>query len=89
MAIEGSPKKFATDIAAGLVTLNKAVLRKYTPQDLKLIHSNLNVVLREVRAEFVEQSNFDAIKDKNIRMQRLNQAMMILSNYCKVYKITL
>ena len=89
MPIEGNPKKYAEDISYGLVSLNKAVFKKYTPQDLKIILSNLQVVLRDVRAQFVEQANFDAVKEKNIRMQRINQAIMILSSYCKIYKIPL
>jgi hypothetical protein len=89
MPIEGNPKKMAEDVSNGLISFNKAVLKKYTPVDLKVIHSNLQVVLREVRAQFVELTNFDAVKEKNIRMQRLNQAIMMLSNYCKLYRVQL
>jgi hypothetical protein len=89
MPIECNPKKMAEDVSHGLISFNKAVLKKYTPVDLKVIHSNLQVVLREVRAQFVELTNFEAVKEKNIRMQRLNQAIMMLSNYCKLYRVQL
>jgi len=89
MPIEGSPKKLAEDISNGLVSFNKAVFRKYTPVDLKIIYSNLQSVLRETRAEFVDQKNFEEIKQKNIKMQKLNTAIMVLSNYCKVQRIPL
>ena len=89
MPIEGSPKKYAEDISNGLVLVNKAVFKKYSPQDLKIIFVNLRTVLRDIRATFVETSNFDAIKEKNVRMQRINNAITVLSHYCKVLRIPL
>ncbi len=87
MPIDGNPKKMAEDISNGLISLNKAVLKKYTPADLKIISNNLNMVLREVRASFVEHNDFDAQKLKSMRMQRINQALLVLRNFAKVYRV--
>lgn len=89
MPLEGSPKKFAEDVALGLIILNKAVFKKYSPPDFKVMMNALQNHLRDVRAEFVDQNDFDAIKKKNYRMQKLNQAMMMISTYCKTLRIPL
>lgn len=86
MAIDGNPKKMAEDISNGLISLNKAVLKKYTPADLKMISNNLTTVQREIRSSFVDQNDFDGVKLKNQRMQRINQALLVLRNYCKVHR---
>ena len=87
MGIPGNPKSFVTDIADGFTTLSPATLKRYAAADLKIIHSNLNLVLREVRGEVVPPEDQAGIKKKNLRVQRINQALLMLSNYCRQQKI--
>lgn len=89
MPISGNPKSLATDIADGFLTLSPTALKRYAPGDIKIIHSNLNLVLREVRGEVIPIEDVAAIKKKNLRVQRINQALLMLSNYCRQQKIPL
>lgn len=89
MALPGNPKGLARDIAEGYFALTPPILKKFTPPELKTINLNLNIVLREARSETVDTGNTETIRHKSLRMQRLNQALMILSNYCKHQRIPL
>ena len=89
MAISGNPKKMAQDIADGYLSLNAPGLKKYTPADLKIILTNLALVQREIRGIQVVQEDTLAIKAKNMRISRLNQAEMVLRSYCKKMRIPL
>jgi hypothetical protein len=89
MGISGSPKSLAMDIADGFTTLSPATLRRYTAADIKIIHSNLNLVLREVRGEVIPAEDQAGIKKRNLRAQRINQALLMLSNYCRQQRIIL
>ena len=87
MAISGNPKKLAQDVAGGFYSLSPPVLKKYTPADLKIILSNLMLVQREVRQTQVSLEDVQLVKEKNMKISRLNQALMVLRSYCKKMRI--
>ena len=87
MAISGNPKKLAQDIAGGFYSLSPPVLKKYTPADLKIILSNLTIVQREVRQTQVPLEDIPLLKEKNMKISRLNQSLMVLRSYCKKKRI--
>lgn len=89
MAISGSPKKMAQDIAGGYLSLSPPMLRKYSPADLRVILTNLGIVQREVRQLQVPLDEVALVKAKNMQLSRLNQAEMVLRNYCKKKRIPL
>ena len=87
MAISGNPKKLAQDIAGGFYSLSPPILKKYTPADLKIILSNLMLVQREIRQVQVPLEDVPLVKEKNMKISRLNQALMVLRSYCKKMRI--
>ncbi|MEK7854085.1 MAG: hypothetical protein AAB272_03980 [candidate division NC10 bacterium] len=89
MALPGNPKGLARDISEGFFILTPPILKKFTPPELKTINQNLNIVLREARGEPVETGNVDTIRRKSLRIQRLNQALFVLANYCKQNRVPL
>ena len=89
MAISGSPKKMAEDIAGGFFSLSPPILKKYTPADLKVILNNLQLVQREIRQTQVPLEDVQQVKAKNMRLSRMNQAEMVLRSYCKKKRIPL
>jgi len=89
MAISGSPKKMAQDIAGGFVSLSPPGLKKYTPADLKIILSNLQLVQREIRQTQVPLEDVQLVKAKNMQLTRMNQAEIVLRSYCKKQRIPL
>ncbi len=87
MAISGSPKKLAQDVAAGYRTFSPPLLRQYTPADIKVLLANLAMVTRDLRSEQVPLEDVMALKAKNMKISRLNQAEVIIRAYCKKMRI--
>jgi hypothetical protein len=81
MPIAGSPKKIAYDVAQGFQQLTPATLRAYSPEDLKVLIFNLNIVLREVRGTQVPLEDLEGLKDRNVRIRRLNQAITTIQSF--------
>ena len=83
MPLDGSPKKFAEDIAAGLHSINRATLKRFTPVEIQKIAAGIQTVHKELRTIVVEAGDFQGRKDKGMKMQRLNGAMHALRAYAK------
>lgn len=89
MAIAGSPKKFARDIAEGFLSLSPTMLRQYNAADLKTILTNLAIVARELRGETIPLEDVMGLKTRNMKLSRINQNDMIIRAYCKKLRIPL
>ena len=89
MPIAGSPKKLAQDIADGYLMLSPPMLKLYTPSDLKIIVANIGIVSRELRSELIPTDDAMAIKAKNMKLSRLNQAEMVIRAFCKKQRMPL
>ena len=89
MAISGSPKKLAQDIAEGFVSLSPVTLKPYTPADMKIVMAHLAQVQREIRQLQVSQEDVLLIKAKNMRLSRIRQAEVVVRSYCKKMRIPL
>jgi hypothetical protein len=87
MAITGNPLAIAREIGDGFHSLNTASLKRYTAADLKTVNTSLQQVLRDVRAETPPPGDAEAIRKKNLRIQRLNTAILTLVNYCRQQRI--
>lgn len=81
MAISGSPKKLAYDVAQGYQQFTRATLRQYDREDLKILLFHLNVVLKELRALQIPLEDFPGLKDKNMRIRRVNQAINTIQSF--------
>lgn len=89
MALSGSPKMFALDIAKGFAMITAATIKQYTPAELKAMIVNIGIIQREIRGEQVPLDDTMAIKEKNQRLQRLNQALLIITSYARQRRIAL
>lgn len=87
--MEGSPKKWAEDVAGGLVSLNAVAMKRVVPSDIKLMWVNLQMVLKEIRSSAVAEGDHDALKAKSMKMGRINQAMMVINAFAKKNKLPL
>jgi hypothetical protein len=87
MAITGSPKKLAQDIADGYMTLSPPMLRRYTGADMKIMINNIAMITRDLRQLTIAQDDALAIKQRNNKMSRLNQATVVIRSYCKKRRI--
>jgi hypothetical protein len=87
MAIAGSPKKMAQDVADGFLMLSPPMLRTYSPADIKTILVNLALVTRELRQEQIPLDDIMALKLRNMKLSRLNQAETVIKAYCQKKRI--
>ena len=81
MPIAGNPKMLAYAVAQGYQQFTQATLRAYTPEEWKILVFNLNVVLREIRGTQVSLENGEGLKDKNVKIRRLNQAISTIQSF--------
>lgn len=89
MAISGNPLTMAREIGDGFHSLTPATMKRYAPADLKIINNSLQQVLRDARGEVPPPGDSEALRKKNLRIQRLNQAILMLTNYCRQNRISL
>jgi len=87
MPIAGSPKKLAQDVADGYLSFSPPILRNYTPADIKLVLVNLSLVTRELRQEQIPLDDIMAVKMRNLKLTRLNQADVVIRAYCTKRRI--
>jgi hypothetical protein len=81
MPIAGNPKKLAYAVAQGYQQFTQSTLRAYTPEELKVLVFNLTIVLREVRGAQVPLEDAENLKDKNVKIRRLNQAISTIQSF--------
>ncbi len=87
MSIAGNPKKLAQDIADGYISMSPPMLRRYTGADMKVILNNITIVTRDLRLLTIPRDDALAIKMRNSKMSRLNQAAVVIRSYCKKRRI--
>ena len=89
MAISGNPKKIAQDISEGIALISSPMLKRYNAADMKIIMNNMAIVSRELRAQQIPLEDVMALKKKNMKITRMNQAEMIIRAHCKKLRIPL
>jgi hypothetical protein len=89
MPISGSPKKLAQDLADGYLMMTAPMLKLYSPADLGMITAQIGIVARELRQDVIALDDVMAIKARNMKLSRLNQAETVINAYCKKRRIHL
>ncbi len=79
----------AKDVADGFVIINPQVLKKFNVDNYKDLHRFLRKAQREVRAQSFPTADILAIRKRNMRLQRLNQAVTIVEFSAKEKRIAL
>jgi hypothetical protein len=83
MALDSSPKKFAEDVAAGLQIISRATLKKYNPVEVQKIMTGLETVSRDIRSNPIESGDYEGLKQKGMKMQRIQNAMLVIRTWMK------
>lgn len=71
----------ATDIADGLVTVNPLFLKKFKENELKELQEVLLKKERQIRAEPFPFNDALKIRQRNMKLQRLTQASVVIKNF--------
>ena len=84
-----SMKSVAFDVAEGYVAVNPLFLKKFDNDMIKELYENLNRALTAARIEKVALSDQAALRTRNMKLQRLHNAMIILRNTAREKRIPL
>ncbi len=84
-----SMKAVATDVAEGYVSVNPLFLKKFDKDMIKDLYDNLNKVMTGTRNEKVSLSDQQSLRMRNLKLQRLHNAMIILRNIAREKRIPL
>ncbi|MEJ2684711.1 MAG: hypothetical protein P8Z71_09985 [Candidatus Sulfobium sp.] len=84
-----SLKAVVRDVAGGYVTVNPIFLKSFDRETLRVFYGEMSRVQVEIRAEKFPTHDIAAIRNRNLRLQKLYSAMMIIKNYARERKIIL
>lgn len=78
-----SNKALTVDVAEGYVAVNPLFLKSFDPQSLKEFYQQIDKTQKEMRAEKFPFNDVQAIRLRNLKLQRLYLAQMIIRNYAR------
>lgn len=79
----------ANDIVDGFLYLNAIVLKKYDIETYKTLYHGLKKHQKTVRSEPFPANDTLKIRKRNIRLQRLHTAIMILEHSAKAKRMSI
>lgn len=82
-----SLKAIAQDISDGYVTVNPLFLKPFDNDSLKKLYQEIMKTQADIRAEKFPYNDVQAIRWRNMRLQRLHSAAMILKNFARDRRI--
>lgn len=89
-AIRGkSAAAVAKDIAEGYFFVNPLVLKKFDSDTLRDLHFQIRKIQVEIRGEKFPQHDTLKIRQRNMRLQRIHNALIVLQHTAKERKILL
>jgi hypothetical protein len=84
-----SMKAVAADVAEGYVSVNPLFLKKFDKDMIKDLYDNLNKALTGTRNEKIDLGDQSSLRMRNLKLQRLHNAMIILRNTAREKRIPL
>jgi hypothetical protein len=84
-----SMKVVAVDVAEGYISVNPLLLKKFDKDMIKELFEHLNKTLTGTRNEKIDFSDHAALRTRNLRLQRLHNAMIVLRNIAREKRIPL
>ena len=79
----------ASNIADGFIYLNPLVLKDFPTDIYKELHNQMRKLQTQIRTEVFPSHDQAAIRNRNLRLQRLHQAIVVLQNSARVKKVIL
>jgi len=84
-----SVRAVAMDVAEGYVSVNPLFLKKFDKDMLKELYDHLNKALTATRNEKIDLTKIPIVRTRNMKLQRLHNAMIILRNTAREKRIPL
>ncbi|MFZ3066234.1 MAG: hypothetical protein WA277_13240 [Nitrospirota bacterium] len=79
----------ARDIADGYLSVNPIMLKKLMPDDYKNLYQHLRKMQTEVRSEKFPLHDILSIRSRNMRLQRLHNAIIVLQHIARERRVIL
>ncbi|MBI3358578.1 MAG: hypothetical protein HY037_03185 [Nitrospirae bacterium] len=79
----------AKDIAEGFVTMNPQLLKRFSAENYKELHQFLRKSQKDIRGQNFPTKDVLAIRKRNVRLQRLHQAVTIVEYSAREKRIPL
>ncbi len=84
-----SMRSVAVDVAEGYISINPLFLKKFDKDMLKDLYEHLNKSLTSTRNEKIDPSNQASVRTRNMKLQRIHNAMIVLRNSAREKRIPL
>jgi hypothetical protein len=79
----------ARDIAEGYAALNPLMMKNFTTDTYRALYQRIRKIQTEVRSEKFPFHDVESIRRRNLRLQRIHQALNVLQYAAKQRKILL
>jgi hypothetical protein len=83
-----SLKALIRDVAEGYVAVNPLFLKPFDSETLRNFYQEISKVQIEIRSERFPTGDISAIRARNVKLQRLYSASMIIRNYMRERRIS-
>jgi len=84
-----SMKAVANDVGEGYMSINPLVLKKFDKDMVKELYEHLNKAMNAARNIAAPLTDIIAMRNKNMKLQRLHNAIIILRNTAREKRIPL
>ncbi len=84
-----SLKAIIRDVADGYVMVNPLFLKSFDPETLRDFYHEVSKVQIEIRSEKFPSRDVFAIRNRNLKLQRLFAATMVVRNFARERRVPL
>jgi hypothetical protein len=89
MATGRNVKAIAADIAEGYVVVNPIFLKPFDNESLKKLYESMLRKQNEIRIQPFPYGDVELIRKRNMRLQRVYAAIILIRNYAREKRIIL
>ncbi len=84
-----SMKAVVVDVAEGYISVNPLFLKKFDKDMIKELYEHMNKAMTMTRSEKLDVTNQVAVRTRNMKLQRLHNALIIIKNTAREKRIPL
>jgi hypothetical protein len=84
-----SMRVVAIDVADGYISVNPLFLKKFDKEMVKELYDHLNKALTSTRNEKTDFTDHVVLRTRNLKLQRLHNALIVLRNVAREKRIPL
>jgi hypothetical protein len=84
-----SNKALTMDVAEGYIAVNPIFLKPFDPETLKEFYHEIDKTQKILRSEKFPTNNIEAIRMRNLKLQRLYLATVIIRTFARERRIPL